>query len=109
MDSQKYWPGTTLIIILQKGFALRSSQNTETPKDYEVIGRWTKESKQGTGTLGLPPINGVKSGLMKGAGRLFMGNPKRARSWKRRMQPKGDLIMIEPLLYPGLSLVCNGF
>ncbi len=32
----------------------------------EVIGRWTEGSKAGTGFLGLRPIKGVKSGLMRG-------------------------------------------
>ncbi len=32
----------------------------------EVIGRWTEGSKPGTGYIGLPPIKGIKSGLIKG-------------------------------------------
>jgi hypothetical protein len=31
----------------------------------EGIGRWTEGSKPGTGYLGLPPIKGDKSGLMR--------------------------------------------
>ncbi len=31
--------------------------------------------------------------------RLFMSNPKRARSWKRRIQPRVGLRAVEPVLY----------
>jgi len=71
----------------------------------EGIGRWTEGSKAGTGYLGLPPIKGVKSGLMGATGRLFMGNPKQARSWIRRIQPRVGLRMIEFVLYSTLALI----
>ncbi len=69
------------------------------PDEKEGIGRWPEGSKAGTGYLGLPPIKGIKSGLMGVTGRLFMGNPKRARSWKRRIQPRVGLRMVEFVLY----------
>ncbi len=34
-----------------------------------------------------------------GTGRLSMDNPKRARSWKRRIQPRVNLRIVEPVLY----------
>ncbi len=38
-------------------------------------------------------------GLMRGAGLLSKDNPKRARSWKRRIQPRVGLKQAEPVLY----------
>ncbi len=70
----------------------------------EGIGRWTEGSKPGIGYLGLRPIKGVKSGLMRG-GRLFMGNPKRVRSWKQRIQSRVGLKVVEAVLYSTLALI----
>ena len=51
-----------------------------------------------TATTQLAVDKGVNSGLMTG-GRLFMGNPKRVRSWKRRIEPRVVLRMVETVLY----------
>ena len=38
-----------------------------------------------------------------------MGNPKRARSWKRRIQPRVGLKAVEPVLYSTLSFIFMGW
>ena len=43
-------------------------------------------------------------GLMRGTGLRFTEDSKRARSWKRRTQPRIDLIKAEPVLYSTLWL-----
>jgi len=37
-----------------------------------------------------------------------MDNPNRARSWKRRIQPRVNLRIVEPVLYSTQLLVVNG-
>ncbi len=45
----------------------------------------------------------LHAGFGEGGGRLFMGNPKRARSWERRVQPRVGLGAVEPVLYSTLG------
>ncbi len=53
--------------------------------------------------IGKPSAGKLHAGFDEGgAGRLFMDNPKRARSWKRRIQPRVGLKMVEPALYSTL-------
>ena len=50
--------------------------------------------------IGKPSEGKLHAGFDEGGtGRLFMGNPKRARSWKRRIQPRVGLKAVEPVLY----------
>jgi len=50
--------------------------------------------------IGKPSGGKLHAGVDRGGtGRLFMGNPKRARSWKQRVQPRVGLKAVEPVLF----------
>jgi len=54
--------------------------------------------------IGKPSGEKLHAGLDEGGtGRRFMGNPKRARSWKQRIQPRVGLKAVEPVLYSTLG------
>ena len=54
--------------------------------------------------IGKPSAEKLHAGFDEGGtGRLFMGNPKRARSWERRVQPRVGLGAVEPVLYSTLG------
>ena len=82
----------TRIRDLQRGLYLKAK------REYALVCHEVK-------MIGKPSAGKLHAGFDEGGtGRLFMGDSKRARSWKRWIQPRVGLKAVEPVLYSTLIL-----